>query len=286
MADGFACPPPYRPALRYLGGKWRLARWVIQHLPPHMIYVEPYGGAASVLLRKPVTPGEVYNDLDGEVVNLFRVLRAPDLAAELIRRLELTPYAREEFEAAYVAEADSVERARLLCVRSFMGFGSNATNIARNTGFRGNATRACSTPAVDWSRYPAALFAVAGRIQTGVQIECRPALQLMADRDRPDCLFYVDPPYVHSTRSPKRVRGALHNSYVHEMADGDHAALLDQLLGMRGMIVLSGYPHPLYDAALAGWERVERVAMADGARPRTEVLWINPAASRAGRMAA
>lgn len=289
MADGSAiltAPRPYRPALRYLGGKWRLAPWIIAHLPPHDIYVEPYGGGASVLLRKPVSPGEVYNDLDGDVVNLFACLRIPSLARALCEQVALTPYAREEFEGAYEPTEDRVERARRLVVRSFMGFGSNACNMARNTGFRGNATRLGSTPAVDWSRYPTALAVVAARIQQGVQIESRPALDLMRQRDGIGRLFYVDPPYLHETRSAKRVRGALHNSYQHEMTPADHAELLDVLVGMAGMVVLSGYPNAQYEAALAGWTRVERAAHADGARPRTEVLWINPAAAAALRGAA
>lgn len=89
---------PTRPVLRYMGGKWRLAPWILRHLPPHRTYVEPFGGAASVLLRKPRAYAEIYNDLDGEIVSLFRVLRDPEAAAELVRRIALTPFAREEFD--------------------------------------------------------------------------------------------------------------------------------------------------------------------------------------------
>ena len=89
-----------RPALRYHGAKWRLAPWVIGHMPPHKVYVEPYGGAAGVLLRKPRSYSEVYNDLDGDIVTLFRVLRDPMRREALIEALTLTPYAREEFELA------------------------------------------------------------------------------------------------------------------------------------------------------------------------------------------
>lgn len=103
-----------RPALRYLGGKWMLAPWIIQHFPPHQIYVEPFGGAASVLLRKPRVHAEIYNDLDGDVVNLFRVLRDPQAAADLIDRIALTPYSRAEFVASYEPTAEPVEWARRL----------------------------------------------------------------------------------------------------------------------------------------------------------------------------
>lgn len=262
-----------RPALRWHGGKYMLAPWIISHLPPHRIYVEPFGGAASVLLRKERAFSEVYNDLDDEVVNLFSVLRESASATSLERLLRLTPYARSEFKAAYEVCADPIERARRLVVRSFMGFGSDAPNIGKRTGFRSNSNRSGTTPAHDWTNYPDALAAFVDRL-AGVVIECRPALEVMRSHDGEGVLHYVDPPYVASTRSRNR------GEYVHEMTDEDHVALLDGLRSLGGGVVLSGYPHPLYDDALADWRRVERAALADGARARTEVLWINPQACR------
>lgn len=270
-----------RPALRYLGGKFRMAPWIIRHFPAHRVYVEPFGGAASVLLRKPRSNGEVWNDLDGELVNYFRVLRDPSEAAALVRQLALTPYARTEFEDAYEVTTDPVERARRLVVRSFMGFGSNAGNIARDTGFRGDARREYSTPVREWSQFPEALLAIAERVQSGVQLECRPALDVIAKHDAADVLFYVDPPYAHGTRGAKRKHGRLHNAYHHEMDDDGHGELLQRLNGCAGMVVLSGYRCELYDFWLKGWRRVERQSYAHGALPRTESLWLNPAADRA-----
>ncbi|TJV23013.1 MAG: DNA adenine methylase, partial [Mesorhizobium sp.] len=146
---------PTRPVLRWHGGKWLLAPWIIEHFPAHRIYVEPFGGAASVLLRKPRAYAEVYNDLDGDVVNLFRVLQDPLGGGELMRRLELTPFARAEFELGWDATDDQVERARRLIIRAFMGFGSNAhSDMGRGhktTGFRANSSRSGTTPAHDWS---------------------------------------------------------------------------------------------------------------------------------------
>lgn len=134
-----------RPALRWHGGKWRLAPWVLRHFPAHRTYVEPFGGAASVLLRKERAYAEVYNDLDGEVVGLFRVLQNDDAAARLMRLLEMTPFARAEFRLAYEPTDDPVERARRLIIRAFMGFGSNAHASAakghRSTGFRASSDR-------------------------------------------------------------------------------------------------------------------------------------------------
>jgi DNA adenine methylase len=137
-------PPaePFRPLLRWHGGKWLLAPWIISHFPPHRVYVEPYGGAFSVGLRKPRVYAEIWNDLDGELVNLFRVLREPPLAARLVDQVRLTPFAREEFNAAYAPSEDPLERARRLVVRSFMGHGADGGSGIYRTGFRANTTRA------------------------------------------------------------------------------------------------------------------------------------------------
>ena len=142
---------PLRPALRYHGGKWRLAPWIIAHFPPHRVYVEPFGGAASVLLRKPRSYAEVYNELSGDVVNLFRVLRDAALSARLLEQIALTPYARDEFESTYEDRADPVDRARALIVRSMMSFGSNGHNARVKTGFRADSNRSGTTPAHDWA---------------------------------------------------------------------------------------------------------------------------------------
>jgi DNA adenine methylase len=270
---------PTRPALRYLGGKWKLAPWIIEHFPAHRLYVEPYGGAASVLLRKARAFSEVYNDLDDEVVNLFSVLRDEGLAAKMIQAIELTPYSRTEYEGAFEISADPVERARRLVVRSYMGHGSNSFNINRVTGFRAalvNGDRAL--PALDWTSLPAALEQVARRFM-GVVIERRPALQVIDRYDVPDCLIYADPPYVHDTRSGKRKGEALYCAYVHEMTDADHEEMLERLQACTAMVALSGYPNELYDSRLEGWIRIERDTHADGARDRTEALWLSPAAA-------
>lgn len=272
-----------RPALRWHGGKWLLAPWIIGHFPAHRCYVEPYGGAASVLLRKPRCYAEVYNDLDDDVVTLFRVLQNESTAIELRRRLEVTPFARSEFETAWDETTDPVEIARRLVMRSFMGFGSNAHSDKgkghKTTGFRASSNRSGSTPATDWANYPPNLRAIAQRFR-GVIIEQRPALQVMTVHDGPKTLHYVDPPYLPETRGLKHHYDVKHQ-YRHEMVPADHGELLGFLRSLKGMVVLSGYPSPMYDAALPGWLRVERHALADGARPRIEVLWLNRAASSA-----
>lgn len=254
-----------RPVLRYHGGKWMLAPWIIEHLPQHRIYVEPFGGAASVLLRKPRSYAEVYNDLSGELVNLFRVLRSPVQARELIRLLCLTPFARLEFEESYITAGDPIEQARRTIVRSFMGFGSNSLNQV--SGFRNNTNRSGTTPAHDWMNYPAQLEMIVKRLG-GVVIENRPAVHLIRQFDQADALFYVDPPYVLSTRTDDRA------DYEYEMTNDEHRELAEVLHTCRGMVVLSGYPSALYDELYGDWHQVIRSANADGAAKRLEVLWI------------
>lgn len=266
-----------RPPMRYHGGKWRLAPWIIAHLPPHRCYVDPFGGGASVLMRKPRSYAEVYNDLAGDVVNVFRVLRDPEQAAQLEHLARLTPFARDEFNEctadAINAIDDPVERARRTVFRSLAGFGSAASNPKHATGFRANSNRSGSTPAHDWMRWPDHVAAWTERL-AGVVIENRDALAVMAQHDAITTLHYVDPPYVHSTRMLAAAKGR--SLYVHEMTDDQHRELLTFLRGLRGMVVLSGYRCQIYDDMLGDWQRVDRMSFADGARDRVESLWLSP----------
>ncbi len=262
---------PERPILRYHGGKWLLAPWILSHFPEHRVYVEPYGGAASVLLQKPRSYGEVYNDLDGEIVNLFTVAR--DRGAELV--LSLTPFARDEFLLAYEPCEDRVEQARRTMARSFMGFGSAAASGAK-TGFRANSNRSGTTPAQDWANYPQNVAPIMERLR-GVVIENKDACSVMLQHDGAQTLHYVDPPYVFETRSianPYCKKG-----YRHEMTNDQHRELAATLRELAGMVILSGYACPLYGELYGGWYQVERPALADGARPRTEILWMNESAA-------
>lgn len=263
--------PPRRPLIRYHGGKWMLAPWIIEHFGPHHTYVEPFGGGGSVLLRKPRCYAEVYNDLDDEVVNLFTVAR--DRGEELRRALELTPFSRVEFNLSYKRATNPLERARRMVVRSCQGFGSAAA-CGEKTGFRSTSSRSGTTPAMDWMNYPAALESVVRRLQ-GVVIENRDALACMAHHDKVSTLHYVDPPYTHSTRSTKVRHTRTGKSYKHEMSDQQHEELAEFLQTLVGAVVISGYASPLYERLYRDWRRVDRLAMADGARPRIESLWLN-----------
>lgn len=254
---------PSRPILRWHGGKWILANWIISHFPSHKVYVEPFGGAASVLMRKERSYAEIYNDMDGEVVNLFRVAR--DNGRELKKALELTPFARDEFVLSYEETSDPLEQARRTVVRSFMGFGSNSHN--QPTGFRANSNRSGTTPAHDWANYPNALEKLIERLM-GVCIENRNAIEVMRAHDSDQTLHYVDPPYLPETRD----KGG---DYRFEMSVDQHVTLSGELKRLSGSVILSGYQSRLYDELYSDWQKIERASYADGARARKEVLWLS-----------
>lgn len=264
---------PTRPALRYHGGKFRLAPWLMQFFPDHGCYVEPFGGAASVLLRKPRVYAEVYNDLDGDIVNFFRVLRDPVLRADLIQSCILTPYARDEFDLAYEPTDDPLERARRTAVRAAMGFGSAGATKA-TTGFRTDTRRKYGTAQHNWMDYPSSLGVIGERF-AGVLIENRDAVDVMQDHDGPDTLHYVDPPYVFETRHMRNKGG-----YRHELDDEGHRRLIAEIRQIEGMVVVSGYECPLYDALLGDWQQHRtktRISGGRGTSIRTESVWLNKA---------
>jgi DNA adenine methylase len=265
-----------RPVLRYHGGKWLLAPWIISHFGSHRVYVEPFGGAGSVLMRKKRSPMEVYNDLWGTVVNVFRILRDPNQAAELARLLYLTPFSREEFEAiqdATLAQLSMIERARCTILRSLAGFGSASTNGAHSTGFRASSAESSTTPAIDWANYPTHIPRFVERLR-GVLIENRSALDVIKQHDSPSTLFYLDPPYPHCTRNMRRGNAM----YACEMNDQDHVDLGSLLHHVQGMVIISGYECPLYDELFGSWAHYKREHVIDGGNKRLESIWLNPAA--------
>lgn len=255
------------PVLRWFGGKYRIAPWIVSHFPPHKIYVEPYGGAASVLMRKPASYAEVWNDLNDEVFALFWVLRSEDMHMRLKKSLEHTPFSRREFELAHTYTPDPIERSRRLIVRSLMGFGADsACDPTNKTGFRSNTTRSGSTPAHVFVNYSEHISAFHQRLR-GVVIENKDALEIMDSHDTPETLHYLDPPYIQSLR---RV-----GAYSHEMTDEAHAIMLDKALALKGKVIISGYSHEMYSEKLRGWQKAEKSTRSDKAGARTEILWMN-----------
>ena len=263
-------PRPIRPPVKWHGGKSYLCQRIVEQLPPHHTYVEPYGGCASVLLNKSPASVEIYNDLDGRISRLFRVLR--DHGAELCRLLRLTSYSEVEFMAAADPTNDEIEAVR----RDFVRWRQSIGGRGESFSFTKHRSRRGMADVV--SGYLSAVDANLPRIIDRfrrVQILCRPALDVIKKWDGPDTLIYCDPPYVHGTRH----RGS-RNVYAVEMTDDDHRQLAEVLHGCRSKVVLSGYPSKLYTELYADWRIMtfEMPNNAAGGRKKArkfETLWMN-----------
>lgn len=252
----------------YFGSKQRIADWIVSLLPEHDHYVEPFAGGLSVLLAKAPSKMETVNDLDGQLMTFWRVLR--DRPDDLVRACALTPHSRAEQDAAYEdAPGDDLETARRVWVRLTQGRGGTL----RRTGWRHyvdpNASGTSLAGQLDG--YVDRLASAAERLH-GVSLESLPALDLIAKYGAcPRVLLYVDPPYLGSTRS--------FANYRHEMrGEEQHRELAAALADCKATVVLSGYDSPLYAELYDGWDRHTRQATADNAsgdRARTEVLWAN-----------
>lgn len=252
---------------RYYGGKGVLAPWIVSFFPPHNTYVEPFCGAASVFFRKARCYAEVLNDINNDIVNIFRILRDKDSAKELAMRLELTPYSEHEYHAAYSpCPDDAIEQARRFFVRCAMGFYADSANPQNPCpGFRGDVWRKNGLPSHAWQRLPDNLAWFAERLQ-GIVIRQMDALKCIEKYDRPDTLFYIDPPYVQSCRTQ-----SAHHQYTHDMSDNEHIALINSLINVKGKVVVSNYDNHIYNKLDSnGWRREERVFFG-----KKECLWLN-----------
>ena len=261
------------PLIRYHGGKWRLAERIIDQFPVHYnVYVEPYAGGASVLLRRAASEHEIYNDLDGEIFNLFKVLR--NQRDELSAAVRDTAFSEEELSLAYTntPNLSDVERARRVLVKAFMGRSTAAATQNFSATFRAInlGPREIRNHSKEWGEVQDRLIAVSARLRS-VNLLNRPALEVIKSFDSVKTLFYVDPPYMESQRD-------LGKDYSHEMTREQHCELADALLSCKGMIALSGYASPEYQDWYegAGWRRVDFQALADGGAARTESLWLSP----------
>lgn len=262
---------PERPLMRYHGGKFRLAPWIISHFPEHKTYVEPFGGSAGVLLRKERAHGEVYNDLNGGVVSLFRVLRDPGKTKKLKDLIEFTPYARDEYIQAFSTADCEIEQSRRELVKAYMGF--NGGGVTRHSGgFRSDAKRNYSNPAHIWAKLPEFIDTFAQRLK-GVVIENQDALKIIKKYDDPQTLFYLDPPYKKETRGNKR--------YVVDMES--HKEMLEKIQSLKGFVVVSGYNSDEYNIALADWKKETSKAWVSHRPDKTECLWLCPRTTSALR---
>ncbi len=256
-----------RTLLKYPGSKQRISKWIIEQMPKHHSYLDPYFGGGAILFNKKPSRIETINDLDDDVVNLFRVIQNPCTREELIRLIVFTPYARMEYNVAFPDNSDelpAVERAKNFLIRSGMGHGFR---LCEKTGFKLDVYGMEAAYAVRyWNDLPEGITNVAHRLKM-VQIEHKPAVELIKSFNHSNVLIYADPPYVMSTRSRKM--------YRHEMSDQDHIELLEVLLQHTGPVMLSGYDNPIYDTYLADWRKESIPARAENSLPRVESLWMN-----------
>lgn len=256
----------------WYGGKYSHLGWLLPMLPDAHHFCEPFGGSAAVLLNRAPAPVETYNDLDGEVVNFFRVLR--EQKDELIEAIGLTPFSREEFSDALAEESETLtalERARHFYIRArqvrtglaqtaSLGRWANCKNTSR-AGMAGAVSR--------WLGSVEGLPDIAARLLR-VQIENRPALEVIRLYDSTRTLFYCDPPYPHESRSDTK-------AYGFEMTNAEHRELAACLHTVKGKVVLSGYRCDLLDDLYRDWRKVEAPTKNchSSKKPRTEALWMS-----------
>lgn len=250
--------------LHYPGSKRRIAPWIIQHMPEHHSYLEPFFGGGAVLFAKEPSRIETINDIDGEVINFFSVIKDEESRERLCELVAYTPYSREVYDQAFRYQKDNVSRAASFAVRSMQ---SHGFRLSEKCGWKKDVYGREAAYAVRyWNRLPEALQYIGRRLKS-VQIENRPALELIRAFDHENVLIYCDPPYVLSTRSRRQ--------YRYEMTDDDHEALLLELCKSQAMIMLSGYECELYDRYLNDWRKVQVAARAQNTGIRTETLWMN-----------
>lgn len=259
-------------AFGWYGGKFSHLGWLLPLLPETTHFCEPFAGSAAVLLNREPSPIETYNDIDGEVVNFFRVLR--EQKDTLIEAIGLTPFSREEFELAISQPAEnlsSLERARRFYVRARQvrtGLAQTASSgrwanclLTSRAGMAGAVSR--------WLGSVEDLAEIAQRLLR-VQIENAPAIEVIERYDSEETLFYCDPPYPHDSRGDSK-------AYAYEMADNEHRELAQVLHNVKGKVALSSYHCEIMHELYKDWHYIEAPVKNCHSikKPRTEVLWVN-----------
>lgn len=250
--------------LKYPGSKWGKADWITSFFPPHHSYLEPFFGSGAVLFNKERSNIETVNDLDNNVVNLFQwIKRDPE---KLAHEIYYTPYARRVYEDAFSMEPkNSLEKAIFFYIRLEMGHGyrTNGERVGWKNDVQG---RERAYAAKNWCELPQKILQATERLR-GVQIDNRPALELIPRFNYKNVLIYCDPPYMLQTRHGKQ--------YKHEMSDSNHKELLKVLIKHKGYVVLSGYDTDLYNDMLKGWNRYETTSYTQTNTKKQEVIWLN-----------
>lgn len=250
--------------IKYPGSKWSIAEWIISFFPEHHSYLEPFFGSGAVLFNKPRSNIETVNDLDGNVVNLFEwIKKDPE---RLAHEIYWTPYARRVYDDAFAAiPEDSLGKAVNFYIRLNMGHGFRTKG--EKVGWKNDVKgREKAYATADWTRLPEKIIQAAERLR-GVQIENKPAAELIQRFNYPNVLIYADPPYVLSTKCRKQYRC--------EMDDVAQNDLLDVLMAHKGPVLLSGYDNDLYNDRLRGWHREETYCYSQVCSKKQEILWMN-----------
>lgn len=253
---------------RYPGSKWSIAEWIIAHFPQgyeKMVYLEPFAGSGAVFFTKRPGAVETINDLNSDIVNLFRVLR--ERPEELKAALKLTPYSREEYERAAEPCDEPIEKARRYMIRTTQAIGAKP-----DAGWRNHKQMKIGGTACKWAGITDTIDAAAERLKGNtrnlVQIEHSDALGLIQRYDNADVLMYLDPPYVKSTRKSGRL-------YQHEMGDADQIQLMDAITKSKAKIIISGYDSPLYADRLRGWRTDHTTTRTTSTEIAREMIWMN-----------
>lgn len=265
-----------RPALRFYGGKWKIASWIIEYFPPHLNYIEPCSGACSVLLQKPRSVLETVNDLDGRITTFFRTLR--DRPNELIQKIQLTLWARAEYELSLRPCQDEIEQARRFYISCWMSYNGGTGDNPRLFGWRHTTDSRSRLPA-SFDIINHGLNQITQRLQ-GVQIENEDYKKIIRAYDNDAALIYLDPPYVAETRTNNV------DWYAHEWSDNDHIEAAGLLHQTQGYVVVSGYACPLYTELYEtrGWQRVDKESQTNSGGKRIESLWLSPRTAEALRL--
>lgn len=254
--------------LKYPGSKWKIAKWIVSQIPKHHSYVEPYFGSGAVLFNKSPSAIETVNDLDSNVYNLFNCIRNDN--ERLSSMVAMTPFSREVYDDAFKnnipSDDDPFEKARCFLIQCWQGHGFRTNGY--KVGWKNDVQGRENMYAVyNWYRLPEWIIGIADRLKQ-VQIENRPAMEVINRFWYPNVFMYLDPPYILSTRTAKQ--------YKHEMTDQDHVELLELISKFPGKVIISGYENDLYNNMLEGWHKEKTTGYAEyyGA-DRNEVIWMN-----------
>lgn len=254
-----------RNVLKYPGSKWNIASKIVNLIPEHHSYVEPYFGSGAVLFSKPASNIETINDMDSDVTNLFSCIQKD--ADKLARIVLTTPFSREIYDHQFEIEEiiEPFERAASFLVKCWQGHGfrTNGYKVGWKNDVQG---RERMYALWNWYRLPEWIIDIADRLRQ-VQIENRPALEVIKRFSYENVFMYIDPPYLLGTRTGKQ--------YKHEMTDADHEELLKELLQNKARIMLSGYESDMYNEYLKDWKKVYFSSCAEHGKTRTEVIWVN-----------